>query len=59
MSVNNKGLGSVASGLAPDVEDNVAGTRRSFVVKDNVADHSEIGLHGASKVLGGCSTSLN
>jgi len=37
VSVNNKGLGSVASGLAPDVEDNVARSRRSFVVKGNVA----------------------
>jgi len=37
---------SVASGLAPDV-------------KGNVADPSAIGLHGASKLLGGCSTSLN
>ena len=51
VSANNKGLGSVASGLAPDVEDNVARSRRSFVVKDNVAHPSAIGLHGASKVL--------
>jgi len=36
-----------------------AGARRSFVMKVNVAHPSEIGLHGASKLLGGCSTSLD
>ena len=40
----------VASEPVSDVKDNVAGTRRSFIVKDNVADRSEIGLHEASKV---------
>ena len=37
----------------------IAGARRSFVMKGNVAGPSAIGLHGASKLLGGCSTSLD
>jgi len=36
-----------------------AGARRSFIMKENVAGPSAIGLHGASKVSGGCSTSLD